>query len=349
VSQAVIFAYPGDLNTPTGGYGYDRRVISALSDLGWSVEPLSLGPGFPHPEPHHLQNAEQKLADLADGTLVLVDGLAFGVMDRWASKDADRLTIIALVHHPLAMETGLDEGDRLRLTDSETAALSHAASVLVTSQATASLLAETYSVPPSKILVAVPGVDPASLATGNRQPPLILSVGSLTRRKGHDVLISALERLADLPWTCRIVGSRELDRHTAADLERRLSSSAVRERIELVGAVDDVRSEFAKADIFALATRYEGYGMVFAEAMAHGLPVVGCRVGAVPDVVPKNAGLLVQPDDDKAFAAVLRRLLEDEELHLTMSDAAAIEGAKLPSWRETSTLISAFLKDRHGL
>lgn len=349
MSRTVVFAYPGDLSTQTGGYGYDRRLIAGLNDLGWTVEPLSLGGGFPNPDPQQLREAEQKLEDLADGTLVIVDGLAFGVMDRWAGRDAERLTIIALVHHPLAMETGLDERGQQRFQTSETEALAHTAGVITTSQTTANLVTETYGVPCSRLLVAVPGVQQATLATGGRGTPHILSVGSLTRRKGHDVLIAALERITDLPWTCRIVGSADLDRETAEKLQHQLAASSVSERVELAGAVDDVRAQFARADIFALATRYEGYGMVFAEAMAHGLPIVGCRAGAVADVVPGNAGFLVDVDDPDAFAGALRRLLEDTDLRISMADAAAVEAAKLPSWHDTAARVSDFLKASHGL
>jgi glycosyltransferase involved in cell wall biosynthesis len=349
VSRKVTFAYPGELSTPTGGYGYDRRLMAGLGDLGWTVEPLSLGAGFPNPDARQLQEAEQKLAALPDGALVIVDGLAFGVMNRWAEQEATRLSIIALVHHPLAMETGLDNESRKRLHDSETKALDHTTAVITTSEMTAKLVAHSYRVPTSKLLVAVPGVQPASLASGTRGTPHILSVGSLTRRKGHDILISALEKIADLEWTCRIVGSADLDRDTADALRHQLSSSAVRERVELAGAVDDIRAEFARADIFALATRYEGYGMVFAEAMVHGLPIVGCNTGAVPDVVPENAGFLVEPDDPDLFAGAMRRLLENTELRISMADAAAVEGAKLPTWHQTAARVSDFLKASHGV
>lgn len=347
MNRSAVFAYPGDLNLPTGGYGYDRRLIAGLSDLGWRIETVSLGPGFPHPDTEPRKAAEAILDRLDDGSLVIIDGLAYGILEHWAARQADRLTIVALVHHPLAMETGLDPEERQRLIDSETAALSQAASVIVTSSATASLVRDEYGVPGKKILVALPGVDPAPLARGTHQPPHILSVGSLTRRKGHDILLSALAKVADLPWTCRIVGSDRLDPLVSSQLSRQLSASPIHDRVVLVGEVEDVRSEFAKADIFALATRYEGYGMVFAEALAHGLPIVGCAVGAVPDVVPASAGLLVSPDDPDEFAAALRSVLENENIRSRMADASAIEGAKLPIWRDTASLVSSFLETRH--
>lgn len=349
MTRPLVFAYPGNLGTPTGGYGYDRRLISGLSDLGWPVTPLSLGPGFPIPDANQLRLAEEKLDLLEPGSLVIVDGLAYGVMEDWASRQAKNLDIVALVHHPLAMETGISADDARRLVAGETLALSHAASVIVTSPATAALLAHTYCVPKEKILIAVPGIDPVPLARGTRQPPLILSIGSLTRRKGHDILLSALEQLADLSWTCRIVGSEKLDPETAASLKKQLSDSPVGERIDLVGEVGDVKTEFSKADIFALATRYEGYGMVFAEALAHGLPIVGCKVGAVPEVVPRDVGMLVEPDDPDQFAAALRSLLADEALRARLANRSAVASRSLPSWQDTALLVSEFLQARHGL
>ncbi|WP_117194550.1 glycosyltransferase family 4 protein [Rhizobium terrae] len=344
MSRTLVFAYPGDLETRTGGYGYDRRVIAALGDLGWQIEPLSLGAAFPNSDPTQLETAGKQLSELADGTLVLVDGLAFGVLDEWAARDADRLRIAALVHHPLALETGLAEDRRHELTLREKAALAKTRGVIVTSHSTAAELVANYGVSAEKIAVAIPGADPAPLAIGGGDPPLILSIGTLTARKGHDVLIAALEKLRDLRWSCRVVGSKVLSPEVTTELERQIARAGLEERIELAGQIDDTRAEFAKADIFALASRYEGYGMVFAEALVQGLPIVGCAAGAVPDVVPASAGFLVPPDDPAAFAEALGRLLSEPETRIAMADAAAVAGAKLPSWRDTAKIISDMLE-----
>jgi glycosyltransferase involved in cell wall biosynthesis len=321
-------------------------VIAALRDLGWDVRALSLGDGFPYPSPDQLRHAEDVLSDIPPRAAILLDGLAFGVLDDWARRYHDRWRLFALVHHPLALETGLAPDRQAELARRERDALAHTRGVLVTSHATARELVENYGVCEDRIVVAQPGVDPGPLATGQGDPPHILSVGSLTHRKGHDVLITALAMLRDLPWTCRIVGSRTLDPKVAAELEAWIEGAALQERIVLTGEVEDPRKEFARADIFALASRYEGYGMVFAEALAHGLPVVGCAAGAVPEVVPPAAGLLVEPDDATSFAQALRRLLDEPDTRLAMADAAAVAGAALPSWRETATSIATFLEAR---
>ena len=344
MNRILYFAYPGDLQTRTGGYGYDRRVIGALHDLDWKVHLVPLGDGFPNTP--NLVAAEAELNEIPKGSLLLIDGLAFGVMDDWAERNAKNASAFALVHHPLALETGLAEKQRAVFQTRERRALSHTRGVIVTSASTAHELEAHYGVGADKLVVAVPGMDPVPLATGGGDKPCILSVGSLTRRKGHDILIEALATLKDLDWRCRIVGSRGLDATVSQELGEQITRLDLHERVSLVGEVEDARLEFARADIFALASRYEGYGMVFGEAMAHGLPIVGCAAGAVPDVVPPSAGILVEPDDTAAFSAALRRVLSEAETRTAMADASAVAGAALPSWRDTAATIAAFLERR---
>lgn len=344
MSRAFTFAIPGDLSLKTGGYAYDRAVIARIGAYGWEAEVLGLGPGFPLPDAATLAAAEARLSALPDGRTVLVDGLAYGVLDRWAEREAGRLRIVALVHHPLALESGTPAETAARFKASEARALSFARHVVVTSPLTARELAAHFGVAAEKITVAPPGTEPAPRATGGGAAPLILSIGTLTFRKGHDVLLDALKRIEDLPWRARIVGSRDLDPATAAALERQARGLGLSDRVTFAGTSDDPRTEMATADIFALASRYEGYGMVFAEALSQGLPVVACAAGAVPEVVPAEAGLLVPPDDPQAFAGALRLLLTDRSERLRRAEAAARAGATLPGWDDTARLIAAALE-----
>lgn len=344
MTRSVYFAYPGDLETKTGGYGYDRQVIAELRKLGWEVNLIPLGGGFPFPDPETLLEAEKTLAVLVQNSLVLVDGLAYGTFGEIASRLAQRLTLVALVHHPLASEGNISADQKAALINSERIALAHANAVFVTSSATRQQLIKDYDVPEDKIVVAIPGTERGIRATRKSKVPHILSVGSIIPRKGHDVLVSALAKITDLSWQCSIVGNRTMDADCDASLQRQIIENQLTDRVVLAGQVNDTRSEFVRSDIFALASRYEGYGMVFAEALSHGLPIIACRAGAVPEVVPDDAGILVPPDDPEAFAKALRRTIQDTGFADRMADASFRHGQSLPQWVDTAKLFSAVLQ-----
>lgn len=340
----VWFAIPGDLATPTGGYVYARRLMAALPATGWRPHPLPLPAGFPHPSPDDLRRTCQALESLPPSSPVLVDGLAFGVLPR------DRLDgmghrWIALVHHPLALETGLEPAAAARLRASERGALGAACAVIATSEHTAGTLAEDYGVAAERLHVAVPGTDRAKRTKGGGTVPCLLSVATVTRRKAHDVLVQALSRLPDLSWRCRIVGSLKREPAMAAEVAALIRASGLDGRVTLEGeiAAHDLEAAYRMADLFVLPSRHEGYGMAFAEAMARGLPVIACAIGAVPQTVPPNAGLLVASDDAEALAAALRRAIADEGLRRRLADAAWAHGRTLPTWAETARDVAAAL------
>jgi glycosyltransferase involved in cell wall biosynthesis len=340
----VWFAIPGDLATATGGYAYARRLIDALPAAGWHPRLLPLPAGFPDASADDLRRSYQALATLPSSSLVLVDGLAFGVLPR---DRLDRLghRWVALVHHPLALESGIGPAAAARLRVSEREALGAARAVIATSPHTATTLAAEYGVAAGRIHVAVPGTKCARPAQGGGAVPNLLSVATVTARKAHDVLVQALARIRELSWRCRIIGSLERDPATASQVAAQIRASDLEGRISLEGEVADVDLEAAyeMADIFVLPSRHEGYGMAFAEALAHGLPVVACAVGAVPQTVPPQASLLVAPDDVEALAAALTRMLVDTALKRRLADAAWAHGRALPSWADTARSVAAAL------
>ncbi|MGE3332452.1 MAG: glycosyltransferase family 4 protein [Rhodospirillaceae bacterium] len=340
----VWFAIPGDPETLTGGYVYARRLKDALPAAGWTVRLLSWPASFPYPAPEDLQAVRASLTALPPSATVLIDGLAYGAVPR-SILDGLNLHIVALVHHPLARESGIAPADAAHFEKTERAALTLAERVVVTSPATAQTLAQDFGVPPSKLHVALPGTARAPRATGAGDVPLILTVGTLTPRKGHDVLIAALAEVADLPWKSQIVGSKERDLATTALLRKLIEHHNLGRRITLAGEMsgDALQDTYGRADIFALASRYEGYGMVFAEALAHGLPIAACAAGAVSETVPNDAGLLTPPDDIRAFAGTLRRMLTDRALRSRMADAAWRHGQTLPQWSDTAAAVARAL------
>ncbi len=339
--RPLAFALPGSIDTVTGGTIYDRHLVEGLRRVGHAVEVLSLPTSYPFPTECDRASTRAALSAVPDDTVLIVDGLALGAFDA-ATLDAIRAPLVGMVHHPLGRETGLDPGLATALVASEFAALARAAHVIVPSPFTARTLAGDFAVPPDRISVALPGFPPPDPVRTPADPPLVLSVGLLAPRKGHDTLIDALAQIVDLPWQAVIVGAAHDPAHAAA---LRARAAGLRDRLVFRGLVDAsvLTALFRSAHVFALASRYEGYGLVFSEAFCHGLPVVGCAVGAVPDTVPAGAGHLVQPGDATAVAAALRRLLTDPDHHAACADAARAAALRLPRWADTATALSCRL------
>ena len=339
LDSPIYFAFPGDLETPSGGYHYDRRLIAGLGSLGVDVVPVAL-PHCTIPLPAETRvEVAALLAKIPDQAIVIIDGLAFGVLDDIAAAESERLLLVALCHHPLALETGQSEQDQQLLMKSERRALGFTRASLVTSEHTRQILISQFAVPADRVVVARPGTERASFAPCAGDPPLLLTLASLTRRKAHDVLIDALANLKEVAWQARFVGSPEFDQVWANLLKDQVNRLGLSERIEFAGPVVDAQLEYQRADLFVLPSRYEGYGMVFAEALAAGLPVIGARAGAVPEVVPDGAGLLVAPDDSAALTAALHRLLTHESDRAAMRSGAQRAAKSLPAWPDTAKIV----------
>jgi glycosyltransferase involved in cell wall biosynthesis len=281
---------------------------------------------------------------MARGVPIVIDGLALGVLPEVASL-RDRNPLIALVHHPLALETGLASGEAEKFRGSECAALAGMHAVITTSATTARLLTGDFGVPAEMVTIVVPGSERVLCARGTAEGIVsLLSVGIVVPRKGYDVLIAALAELRELPWRLTIVGDRTRDPREAARLDADIFRYRLGERIAVEGAVSAERlaSLYAGADLFVLASRFEGYGMAFAQAIAHGVPVIGTTAGAIPEAVPVGAGVLVPPDDVPGLVAGLRRLIGDPDERARL--AANARAAALPTWEDSGKIFARVIE-----
>jgi len=340
----VAFAVPARWEVPTGGNLYDRRLAEGLAAHGWHAAVMAMPPGFPHPDAAATEAALAALAAVPARTVVLADCLVLGALPA-AHLTALGPRLVALCHHPLAHEAGLEPARAAALAEGERAVLAAVAAVVVTSPATAASLAAEFAVPAGKITVALPGTAPRPRATGGNAVPTLLTVGSLIPRKGHDVLIDALATLADRPWRALFVGSAELDPEWAAMLRRRVDERGLGERVEFLGPMppEDLDRLFAAADLFVLLSAYEGYGKAFAEALSAELPVVATTGGAIAETVPADAGILVAPGDAAAAAAAIARLLDDPDFRAGCVAGARAAAAKLPRWEGTAAAVATVL------
>ncbi len=346
----AVFAIPGDITLPTGGYTYDREVLARFSAAGIEVMHLALPGGYPDPSPLDLARTAEQIAATPPGAVLLIDGLAYGAMPATLIERFER-PIVALVHHPLCMEAGLAPLRVKALRGLETAALAHARRVVATSPMTARTLVADFGVPAERITVAEPGTDPAPRARGSAGGGVaLLAVGSIVPRKGYDVLVRALELDAAAnraDWQLSIVGALDRSPATVEALRDEIGRAGLGGRIEIAGPKSraDLDALYDRADVFVLASHYEGYGMVLAEALARGLPIVTTTGGAAAETVPDSAALKVPPGDVAALQRALRRIMDDAALRRDLAEAAWAAGQSLPRWSDTAATIANVIKE----
>jgi glycosyltransferase involved in cell wall biosynthesis len=335
-----------DPTRPSGGNVYDRRVCRGLAGLGWTVRE-HVAPGrWPAPHREARDRLAQVVRQLPTGTLVVVDGLVAPSVPEVLVPAAERVRLVVLVHM-VAEASGPGPAD-----PAECAVLRSAAAVITTSAWCRSRLLATYPLRGTDVHVARPGVDAAALAAPSPSGGRLTCVASLTPGKGHELLLTALGMVRDLPWTCVCVGSVVRDPEHARRVRERLRGVGLEDRVVLAGPRTgrDLDATYAATDLLVLATRAESYGMVVPEALAHGVPAAATSVGGLPEALGRlpdgrRPGLLVPPDDPVALAAALRRWLSDARLRESLRQAARLRRETLTPWTRTSTRVSQVLSE----
>jgi len=195
--------------------------------------------------------------------------------------------------------------------------------------------------------VAEPGTDPAPRAAGTGAPLQLLSVGSVVPRKAYATLVRALGPLNERDWRLTIAGPTDRSALALADLQAAMRETGLAKRITMTGPVGEreLAGLYARADLFVLASLYEGYGMVLAEALARGLPIVCTTGGAAAETVPDAAAIKVAPRDTGALRAALARVMDDADLRRRLGDAAWAAARTLPRWEETARAIAGVIRE----
>ena len=330
---------PGSLERLTGGTLYDKRIVHGLRAFGWVVDVHEIPGKCAHGDDTTRRAAEHILYALPEEARVVVDGLILPALSDQLASQAARVRIIVLLHLPVAQAAGLPDATRQELCAREAEGLAKASRIIVPSRTVRrSLIAAGVS--GARMGVVVPGTDPvpSSRRSGNPDFPRLLCVAAVTEGKGHGFLVEALAKLRHLAWKLECVGSVEREPATVAALQRTIARHGLEERVQLAGEVsrEALAKVYGRADVFVLASVFESFGMALAEAMAHGLPVVSTIGGAIPETVPRTAGLLVEPGVPTALSQALEAVITDPGLRARLAAGAREAGRRLPTWAEAA-------------
>ncbi len=335
------FVVPGSLTTLTGGFVYDRRIIESLRDDGIPVEVTELR------EPRPSEAEAEALRVLPPNRTLVMDGLSLPHLAELLRSLPHR--VFVLVHHPCSFEPRVE--DRAQLAAAERTALAAADGLLATSHHTARMLAE-LDVDPTSVRVVHPATDARTLHDTPKNPiPRLLCVASLTHRKGHDLLLDALEGFGH-PLSLDLVGGRDFEADWANAIERRIGAWSGPATLSLRGSLPqpEVDRLLSAADLFVFPSRYEGFGMAPLEAIRAGVPVLATRAGALPEALPPGAAHLVAPTADGIRKGLLHCLIPEnaERLRTGARDAAG----SLRTWKQAGAEFADALRTlgwTHGI
>ncbi len=344
--NTVHMVVPADLDDPlhpTGGNVYDRRVSQGLGAIGWSVHEHRVAGSWPSPDAAARTSLAGVVAALPTDGLVLIDGLIASAVPDVLAPERDRLRIATLLHLPRGV---VDPAARA----AERIVLAASVAVITPSRWARQWVLDQYDLPSDRVHVAEPGVEVTSSTSGTPGANRLLSVGAVTPHKGHDLLVTALAELDDLSWSCQVVGALDTNPDFVAEVRRRAQHVGVTRRLSLRGPLtgDELDAAYVSADVLVVSSRAETYGMVVAEAVAHGLPVIATSVGGVSEALGHDAdgrrpGLLVPPGDATALAAAIRAFVTDSSLRSRLRRSVADRRRSLPSWSHTTARVAGAL------
>jgi glycosyltransferase involved in cell wall biosynthesis len=333
-----------DDDSPTGGNVYNAALAESLRAAGVDARLVRVGAGWPDGSP---DDRARLRAALADSPVALVDGIVAGnAPDELGAAVASGRRVLVLVHLPLADEIGLAAARSRRYLERERTALAAAYAVLCPSRHTATALSRRYGRPDA--IVVPPGVDPATVAHGSR-PPHLLCLGAITPTKNQLGLLAALAQLRALDWSASIVGSTTASPDYAAAVMGQIAAGqgGLDTRIRLTGTLSGAALEdvWAATDLLVSTSRVETYGLVVAEALAHGVPaVVPAGTGAVEALGQVDGLPPGQPVEPDRLPATLRAWLTGPELRADWRRRALIRRTTLPRWSDAAEIVRAAIR-----
>ncbi len=338
----------GNLATVSGGYLYDRQLVEQAQAQGHTVHLVSL-PWRNYPRHLHDNLSKQFFEQLhtLPVDLLIQDELNHPSL-LWINRQLRgqiSYPIVSIVHHLRASEAHPAllkrayrwiERHYLRTVDG-----------FIYNSQTTRISVEALLEKPHPAIVAYPAADhlPIPDPTVRHQilleraranePLRVLFIGNVIARKGLHTLLAALAKLPKSTWQLTVVGNLAVDAGYTARIRRQIAANQLADVVHLTGALSDsaLLEQLKLNDVLAMPS-YEGFGIVYLEAMSYGLPVIASTAGAAHEIItPGQEGFLIAPGQVDALAQHIRALQQNREQLQSMSRAARTRFDAQPTWQ----------------
>ena len=336
----------GSLDTISGGYLYDRKLMEYLRGAGDSVEIFSLP--WRNYAAHLTDNSYFKLPKKLD--ILIQDELNHPSLI-FANQGKHRYPVISLVHHLRCSELRPQwQNAFYRVVEKQY--LNSVDGFIFNSVTTKDMVSGLLG-HEKPGMIAYPPTDqfgdPISedeITSRSQASPLqVLFLGNVIKRKGLHTLLRAIN-LGSLACKVDVVGSMTAEPRYAYEMERYILTPRLSSQITFHGSLghDELVEKLKSAHVLVVPSSYEGFGIVYLEGMGFGLPAIGTTAGAASEIIEQGlTGYLIEPDDAQALFEHLQQLGEDRALLRRLSLNARARYLRQPSWAETAKRIRNFL------
>lgn len=346
----------GTLDTLSGGYLYDRRLLEYLKSKGNKVEVISL------PWRNYLRHLGDNLSSglLKHLKELPVDLLLEDELNHPSLFCLNRrlqnyvsYPIIAIVHHLRSSEMHpvLNKGIYRWI---ERYYLSSVDGFVYNSKATRQTVEKLIG-KNSPAVVAYPGRDHSNSQISKSQisqrahdpgPLRLLFLGNVIPRKALQTLLQAVNLLPKEDWQLKVVGSLQVDPAYVRKVRGYIESKALRDNIKLFGKLDvkGLEEQMFRSQVLVVPSSYEGFGIVYLEGMGYGLPPVASTAGGAGEIIRHGQnGFLVEPGDYTSLSRLINELHRDRDRLAKMSQAAHQCYRSHPTWEQSVNQIETFL------
>ena len=342
----------GSLDSRSGGYLYDRQLVQELQRDGDHVDLISL-PARTYPR-HLLDNFSQGVFEQLASTpcdVLLQDELNHPSLFWMNRKIKKRIStpLVSIVHHLRSSESALLSWFYRWIEKAYLETLDGAIYNSPTTKHSVEALVQLPGV------VALPGRDhlnpkisDAQIFDRAHQPGAlrVVFIGNLIPRKGLDTLLRALAHLPGEEWTLAVAGDMRVDKGYSREMEQLCAALGIKQQVKLLGHLssDEITALLENGHLLAVPSQYEGFGIVYLEAMGFGLPPLASAAGGAKDLIQNGQnGYLLQPGDVQGLAALLRGLSDDRDQLARLSLAARRTFEAHPTWAQSTKQVRAFL------
>ena len=328
----VYFLIPGDTESKTGGYLYNKHVAAELIKQGVSLSVVNLPGNYPNATARDVAEAERAIQSCKKDSILLVDGLAGASLAALFKKFVGQYTFLYLEHLPVFFES-----DDVLLQEMEREGLNTVHHVIATSHFCKKTLVEWG------IKTAITVIEPAISLPGRKKQyhsrvQKILSVGSMTTRKGHHILAEALSSIREEDWHWTICGEIDETSDYYHHFLQKTKQGGIDHKITLTGPVEEsvIREHYEASDLLVSAALSETYGMAVMEALYFGLPVLCPSISPFTDQIEQKNALWFEPGDIQGLAKKLKRTILEPPFYQKIREEVTGRYQSMRSWEEAA-------------